>query len=45
MSNIPYIGRSGTQLVIPIDGIVEVAVAAKEDKAKKGVANGYAWSV
>ena len=51
MAQIPFLGASsndnvivggGTQLVVPIEPAVVLSLDAKEDKNKKGVANGYA---
>ncbi len=51
MATIPFLGVStndnvitggGAQLVVPIEPAVVLSLEAKEDKNKKGVANGYA---
>ena len=42
MSQTPFISGGGTQLVVPIEPAVVLSLDAKEDKNKKGGANGYA---
>jgi hypothetical protein len=42
MATTPFIASGGAQLVVPIEPAVILSLDAKEDKNKKGVANGYA---